>query len=240
MPKILTILFLVIFAVFSLAPQFVLAAGLVPCQGVVGEVGGATSLGCSLCDLAKLTNNVVNWLVNMSFVMATIFAIYGGYLIMTAGLSPKQYEQGKDVVLAVAIGLAIVLTSWIIINTALKFLTGSENWYRIDCGVGAGAAAIGGAGIGATGATTEAQDRANQQIEAAKILDAELRSSYQSKTETSDARINQILNPTGSPLLAEPTYAEIQDAISHLPANATGDQINAYIYKKRKASGASY
>ena len=108
--------------IFSL-PQFSYAAGLVPCDG----------LDCTICDLGILANNIINWLVNFSFAAGAAMVIYGGYLIMTAGLSPKQYAEGKDIIFAAAIGLGIILVSWIIINTTLYYVTGSETWYTITC-----------------------------------------------------------------------------------------------------------
>ena len=106
-----------------LLPQFSLAAGLVPCTGI----------NCTICDLAILVNNIINWLINFSFAAGVVMVIYGGYLIMTAGLSPDQYKKGKDIIFAAAIGLAIILVSWVIINTTLYYLTGSKSWYKIEC-----------------------------------------------------------------------------------------------------------
>ncbi len=115
-----TVFILILF----LLPQLSFAAGLVPsCDGP----------NCTVCDLGILANNIINWLVNFSFAAGAAMVIYGGYLIMTAGLSPKQYAEGKDIIFAAAIGLGIILVSWIIINTTLYYITGSETWYKIEC-----------------------------------------------------------------------------------------------------------
>lgn len=122
-----------------LLPIFALAAGLVPCEGVTGQVGGSTSLGCNVCHLAELVNNAVNWLVNFAFAIATLFVIYGGYLYMTSGWWPKQLDEAKSVLTGAVYGLIIVLLSWVAINSALKYLTGSDSWYHIQCNIQAAA-----------------------------------------------------------------------------------------------------
>ncbi len=112
----------ILYLLMILLPQFSYAQ-IVPCSGS----------DCTICHLGILANNIINWLVNFSFAAATLMIIYGGYLIMTAGLSPKQYEEGKGIIFAAIMGVAIILTSWIVINTAIQYLTGLETWYRIEC-----------------------------------------------------------------------------------------------------------
>ena len=103
--------------------------GLVPCGP------GTSTPQCRLCDLAILANNIINWLTTVSFALAVLFTMYGGYVIMTAGIKPDRLQHGKDVIKAVVIGLAIILVAWVFINTVLQVLTGSQfgPWNRIAC-----------------------------------------------------------------------------------------------------------
>ena len=121
---------------YTLMAKLALAqdGGLVPCEGVL-KSGGNYSLGCRLCDLAILGNNIINWLTTVSFALAIIFTMYGGYVIMTAGIKPDRLQHGKDVIKAVVIGLGIILVAWVFINTVLQVLTGSQfgPWNRIAC-----------------------------------------------------------------------------------------------------------
>lgn len=118
--------------VLFLLPQFSFAAGIVPCKGSDADPTDVRPT-CTVCDLAKLANNIISWLVSFSFMAGALMVVYGGYLIMTAGLSPKQYEEGKGIIYAAAMGLAIVLVSWALINTVIYYLTGRENWWKIEC-----------------------------------------------------------------------------------------------------------
>ena len=103
--------------------------GLVPCGP------GTQTPQCRLCDLAILGNNIINWLTTVSFALAVLFTMYGGYVIMTAGIKPDRLQHGKDVIKAVVIGLGIILVAWVVINTVLQVLTDSRfgPWNRIAC-----------------------------------------------------------------------------------------------------------
>lgn len=121
-----------------------LAAGLVPCEGAT----------CSICDLIKLVHNVITYAIELSFALAVGMVVFGGYHLLTAGGSEEKVTQGRKIVWYAAVGLAIVLSGWIIVNTIFMILTKSSSWTQIpdDCGLPGISNTLGGPAKGAAGA----------------------------------------------------------------------------------------
>ncbi len=100
--------------------------GLIPCEGV----------GCKACDFVSLGNNILKWFVAiMAGIISLMFALGGFTLLMSGGNSGKVSE-GKEMMTNAIIGLLIVLSAWLIVNTIFKTVVGgsiSGNWYEIKC-----------------------------------------------------------------------------------------------------------
>lgn len=94
---------------------------------------------CTVCDLIKLVHNVINWLIQISFVLAVAMVVYGGYVIMfTGATSPSAVSKGKTIIGGAIAGVAIVLLAWVIVNTVLQSILGVKTpwpWNSIpnDC-----------------------------------------------------------------------------------------------------------
>ena len=133
MKKIILILFLIIF------PVFTQAAGLVPC-GM-----GPEEDPCTFCHLFVLFSNVIQFIM-FSFVppVAVLMLVVGGIMYFFAGTSPSILKTATSIMTSVGIGLVIIFCSWIIINTVLvkngivNTTEGSPgesllHWYEINC-----------------------------------------------------------------------------------------------------------
>lgn len=119
--------------VIIVIPFFTYARGLVPC-------GGEGEDPCNLCFLFKMLENVMNFLVNTVGIVATLFLVIGGIILLISGSNKNLYETGKKIITNTVVGTAIVLTAWILINTILTIsgftrinigLTG--NWFELEC-----------------------------------------------------------------------------------------------------------
>lgn len=100
--------------------------GLIPCNG----------LDCEMCDLGKLGQNVINFLLGLSIPLATALFAYAGILLFTSGGAPARMDKAKKVFKAVFIGFVIVLASWLVIQTALRMLLNDKyykTWNEIQC-----------------------------------------------------------------------------------------------------------
>ena len=103
-----------------------------PCSGV----------DCTICDLGLVLNKLVKYAVQFAFVAATIAALIGGGYIMFGGSNPSYVETGKNAIRGAVIGLIIVLSAWILVDTIFKVLVGGEveqtqkigqPWYELQC-----------------------------------------------------------------------------------------------------------
>jgi len=103
---------------------------LVPCgngKDVTNADGTTTSApGCGYNDAVQLIQNLINWIVSISIVIAVGIITYGGVLYLTAGSKPDNIKKAKGLFMNAAIGLFFVMFGWLIINTALGFLVNDD------------------------------------------------------------------------------------------------------------------
>lgn len=126
---------MVIFCLFLLVPAFALAveAGeLVPCKGP----------DCQACHLMELGRRLLNWLITISIVIIGVIAAWAGFKMVTSAGNPGGVSQAKGMFTNALIGLLILLSSWLIIDTVMKQLTyqsGTVNgvefgpWNELKC-----------------------------------------------------------------------------------------------------------
>jgi len=115
--KIIIILLVLFFA------QTTAAAGLVPCNGP----------DCTLCDILKLISNIATFVVQavMPSLAGLLFLIGGIIMVASAG-SEERYKKGKQVLVNTAIGVVIVLGSWVVVNTIIVTLGKSVDTFQVD------------------------------------------------------------------------------------------------------------
>jgi type IV secretory pathway VirB2 component (pilin) len=118
---LIVFLFSIFYFLFS-TPATVSAAGLVPC-------GGEDEPPCKFCDLFKLGQNIINFLLEkVSPALAIAFIIYGGIMMMLNSGNPSKLKESQGIIWSVVIGVVIALTVWIILNTFFHLLTGGLAW----------------------------------------------------------------------------------------------------------------
>lgn len=77
----------------------------------------------SLCDLIDTAINVIYFGITLAlFVIAPIVVAIGAIMIMLAGANPGMLESGKKALVGAVIGIAIVLCSYLIVNTVITVL----------------------------------------------------------------------------------------------------------------------
>ena len=100
-------------SIVTLAPA-VSAAAIVPCDGPDCDWGALITLG----------GNILNFMVTISVFIAAIMFAYAGWLFFSDTGNASNIESAKKIFGAVVIGLIIVLTAWLVVNTLLDTLTG--------------------------------------------------------------------------------------------------------------------
>ncbi|MDO8557863.1 MAG: hypothetical protein Q7S09_01570 [bacterium] len=123
---------------------------LVPCgrsdQCGMLDTDGSPCDECQFCDLFRLVQNILLFTVfELIPPIAIFFIALGGLLILLSAGNESRRSQGKAVLRTTIIGIIVIFTSWIIINTVIKTfavnLAGGSGttWYTFSCSGGAGA-----------------------------------------------------------------------------------------------------
>src|SRR3989344_4389768 len=107
---------------------------------------------CNQCDLLKLFKNIIDFvLVGLMPPAAAILFVWGGFLILMGGANPGWITQGRSIFFNTAIGVAILLASWLITNTIIRSLAEDNiapEWWKFECRVTTNNGGEGGGGGG--------------------------------------------------------------------------------------------
>jgi hypothetical protein len=110
---------LILTSLLFLTPALAFAAGL-PAQIV-----SCTGVNCTVCDIATTAQNVLNTgIFVMVFLSAVLFA-YAGWEALTAAGNTEKYAHAKSIFGNVVLGLVIILSAWLVIDTLMRTMLGS-------------------------------------------------------------------------------------------------------------------
>ena len=84
---------------------------------VPGEIVAATGGEDSLIDLVR---TILNYFLGFLGIVALAIVIYGGFMYVTAGVNEAGADTGKKVLTYAAIGIVVILLSFVIVNTLLQ------------------------------------------------------------------------------------------------------------------------
>ncbi len=94
---------------------------------------------CEFCDFFVLINNIIREVLKYAGIIAVLMLISGGVMLFFAGASSEIFLRAKGIITSTVIGLVIVLSAWITINTIFDRLNVIEmdgwTWYNISCSV---------------------------------------------------------------------------------------------------------
>jgi hypothetical protein len=86
------------------------------CQG--------TGLNCNAQSPNELIRTVINWLLGVTFGVAILFLIIGGFRVITSGGNPDGQAKGKNTIINAVIGIIIIVLSYVIVNVVANFVSG--------------------------------------------------------------------------------------------------------------------
>lgn len=120
----------------SLAPVIASAAGLVPIIPQSNQGSDCNGVGgCqSICDLALLAQNILNDGIYLAVLLSAFLFAWAGWKHMSAGGDAGQIKKANEVFAAVFIGLIIILSAWLIVDTLIRTLSGNPSgmpWNQI-------------------------------------------------------------------------------------------------------------
>ncbi len=139
--------------------------GIVPCgrcvdvnpqakASIVGEcgeeIGGSPApvgadidrkfIHCTPCHLFVMIDGIIDFvLLKIVPPVATLILIFGGIALYQAGASPEKFSKARSILLSAIIGLVIIYTSWIVVNSTLTavgiadWVGFGEGWFQIKC-----------------------------------------------------------------------------------------------------------
>lgn len=122
-------LLLLIFVVIGFAAADTsLAAPLVACSGT----------DCDLCTLVDTIDNVIDFLVRMSVILATLLLAIAGFKLVFSRGNPSALAKAKEYLINICIGVLIMLAGWTLVDTLMKLLISNQTaaqygpWNQID------------------------------------------------------------------------------------------------------------
>lgn len=93
---------------------------------------------CGRCDLFQLLKNLVDFVTGgLMPPLATLFFVWGGFLILLSGANPGLYAKGQEIFKNTFYGVMVLLAAWMITNTLILGLGASynnaANWWEFVC-----------------------------------------------------------------------------------------------------------
>ncbi len=128
---------LILLLAIFIIPDLVSAApgGFVNCEGA----------SCSACDLVDMTNEIIRWLLGIIFLIFAALMTVAGFGLVTSGGNPSALNAAKAKFTNAIIGIIIVFSAWLIVNTVMVELVSDGNtagnitgwgpWSEIKCQV---------------------------------------------------------------------------------------------------------
>jgi hypothetical protein len=90
--------------------------------GLGGEFARPEVIGAATgneVSLIALTRKLLNYFLGFLGILCVAMIIYGGFMYVTAGVNEQGAETGKKVLLYAAIGVVVILLSFVIVNALL-------------------------------------------------------------------------------------------------------------------------
>lgn len=125
----------IVLPTIALAAVNTTGAGLVPC-GVSSDPTTATE--CEACNLVQLIQGIITFLIGLAVPIAMGMFVWAGVLYFTSATNSENIGKAKNIFSSAAVGFALALSSWIIVNTILntvldKNMYPNSSWFKVDC-----------------------------------------------------------------------------------------------------------
>jgi len=120
------------FLVIALLPDNAVA------QGIFNGVCEGTE--CSACHIALLGNTLISWLIGFITILFAVLIVVAGFGLVVSNGNPSALTAAKSRFTNAIIGLLIVLSAWLIVDTLMRGLIGGNGqitgygpWTEIQC-----------------------------------------------------------------------------------------------------------
>ena len=119
----------------------VLPDGLVPCGRSTNDPNTPEpeNAPCTFCHFFVMLDRIIDWLIIViAPIAALLFIVIGGFLILVSRGNPVMYQKGRNFIVWALIGVAVMLSAWVLVNTFLQTVrvtswTGLGTWWKLTC-----------------------------------------------------------------------------------------------------------
>lgn len=109
-------------------------------QGLTEALCDGTT--CSACHLVELGNRLIQFIISTAFLLFGVLAVWAGFGLVTSGGNPSALEDAKKRFTNAFVGLLIILSAGILVDTLIRGITTSTGgdvdgfgpWATIQCG----------------------------------------------------------------------------------------------------------
>jgi hypothetical protein len=107
--------------IFTPEQRALLGGGIVPdCGYNLGGDGNGRI--CGFNDLIGLIQEVIEYIFILTVPITAIVFAYAGFLYITSGEKPKKREDAKNAMIKVVIGIAVVMSAWLVVTLIVTTL----------------------------------------------------------------------------------------------------------------------
>lgn len=98
---------------------------------IVPEV--CRTCACGFGGVLAIIQNLVNFIIGLAVIFATIILVWGGILYVLSPTNPESRSTANKMLINAAVGLLIVLSAWLIVDFVMKTLYGGQfgPWHSI-------------------------------------------------------------------------------------------------------------
>ncbi len=102
-----------------MSPDVSLAQGL-------ADLAQCSGTDCSACNIVYLANGGIKWLVGFLCVLCAALIAWAGFGLVMSGGNRHALDEAKNTFTNAIIGLIILLSAWLIVDTIMRALVGND------------------------------------------------------------------------------------------------------------------
>lgn len=76
-------------------------------------------------DATCLISQIIRYILGIVAIIATLMFIWGGVMMLTSGGNSDQVKKAKETLVWAAIGVVVILISWVVIRFVLSTVAGT-------------------------------------------------------------------------------------------------------------------
>jgi type IV secretory pathway VirB2 component (pilin) len=77
-------------------------------------------------DLVFTLDNILGFIIGLFYFVSVVFAIYAGFTILTSGWDEEKVKKGKNILIYVVIGLAVVFLASQLIRFVISVMSDED------------------------------------------------------------------------------------------------------------------